>query len=130
MSISDNGEDFQSILDAVISEEYIKKITGNVDLSKILHLELKIDSQLQSILDLKDFVPNLKYLVLDYSNISSIRDLGTGIRSLESVSLNSCGICDLDGIGVLTGIKELSVKDNFISDVTPLAIHENIMVSN
>jgi hypothetical protein len=35
---------------------------------------------------------------------------------------------DLDGIGVLTGLVKLSLCDNSIADVEPLAMHESIEV--
>jgi Leucine-rich repeat (LRR) protein len=67
--------------------------------------------------------------VLDNSTIGSIRDLGVGMRCLTSLSLSGCGLHDLDGIGVLTGLQELNLSDNYISDVTPLTMHENLEVS-
>ena len=50
------------------------------------------------------------------------------LRNLKAISLCGCGLQDLDGVGVLVGLEELLLCDNFISDVTPLALHENLRV--
>ena len=67
--------------------------------------------------------------MLDNSLVASVRDLGIGLRFLKSLSLSCCGLIDIDGIGVLTGLQDLCLSDNSIVDVTPLAMHENLQVS-
>lgn len=120
--------DFESILNGIINEEYIQRETGVSDLKSITHLNLIIDTSQQCIFELSEILPNLKHLVLDHSNINSIRDLGIGLRHIISLSLSCCSLYDIDGIGVLTGLQELCLSDNYISDVTPIAIHENLQV--
>lgn len=120
--------DLQKILDGIIGEEFLQKTTNQEDLTAVVDLQIKVNSSYQSLLDLKTFLPNLSTLILDSSTIVSIRDLGVGLRQLQSLSLNSCGLIDLDGMGVLTGLRKLSLCDNFINDVAPLAMHENIQV--
>jgi hypothetical protein len=121
-------DDLQTILDGIIGEEYVREETGQEDLSTIVHLALKIDTSRQSVYDVHQFLPNLQHLVLDNSVITSVRDLGIGLRFIVSLSLSSCGLIDIDGIGVLTGLQELNLSDNSIADVTPLAMHENLQV--
>lgn len=128
-SHSENTE-FQDILDNIIGEEYLIKVTGSKDLSKIKHLQIKINTNNQSILSIPDFLPNLQSLVLDYSILASIRDLGVDLRNLLSISLNHCSLSDLDGIGVLLGLQDLSLCDNFLIDLSPLSMHENIQTLN
>ncbi len=72
---------------------------------------------------------HLDYLTLDRSKLTSIRDLGIGLKFLISLSVNDCGLNELDGIGMLTNLKILSARDNSVEDVTALALHENIEVS-
>ena len=119
----------QNIVDSVIGVEYLQRSTGKEDLSLVSFLQLKVDLNIQSVLDISDVLPNLTSLVLDDSIMSSIRDLGIGLRCLISLALNSCALNDLDGVGVLTGLQDLSVCDNFITEVSPLAMHEKIQVS-
>jgi len=121
-------DDFQSIMNSIINEEYIRRETGADDIEAIIHLNLVIDTAEQSVFELSEILPNLKHLILDHSNIASIRDLGIGLRFLTSLSLSSCSLYDIDGIGVLTGLQELCLSDNYLTDVTPLAMHENIQV--
>lgn len=120
--------DILKLMEGIVDENYIRNETGEDDLSSLVHLTLVIDTSIQSIYDLHHFLPNLQYLVLDNSTISTVRDLGIGLRSLKSLSLASCGLYDVDGIGVLTGLQELCLRDNYITDVTPLAMHENLEV--
>lgn len=127
-SINDNVDDIQSILDGIIGEDYIIKETGIRDLKQIFFLKLIIDTSIQSVYELSDLLPNLKKLVLDNSNIVTIRDLGIGLKLITSLSLSNCGLNDIDGIGALQSLEELSLSNNSIADVTPLAMHENIKV--
>lgn len=119
-----------TILDATISEEYLQSVLGKKDLMDVTYLQLKVDLNVQSLLDLTTLVPSLQCLVLDNSLVGSVRDLGVGLRCLMSLSLNSCQLGDLDGIGVLTGLEDLSACDNFITDLSPLAMHENLKSLN
>ena len=116
-------------MDGLIGEEFVQKETGQDDLTQISRLALVIDTSRQSVYDLHEFLPNLNHLILDNSSISCVRDLGVGLRNLTSLSLSRCGLCDIDGIGVLTGLQDLSLSHNFIIDATPLAMHENLQVS-
>ena len=129
----DEGEidaGLKTILDSVIGEEYLQSVTGKSDLTAVTYLQITVDLNVQSLLDISDMLPGLKSLVLDDSTMSSIRDLGIGLRCLISLSLNSCSLYDLDGIGVLTGLQDLSACDNFITDVAPLAMHDNLATLN
>ena len=120
--------DFQEILDGIIGEEYLQKITQCDDLSTVLLLQIRVNTTTQSIHEITEYLPNLKSLILDTSLISTVRDLGVGFKSLVNLCLNDCGLTDLDGIGALYGLETLSVADNDISDVAPLAMQENLQV--
>lgn len=126
----EEGADLQHILDGMIDENYLIERTGTQDLASIRDLSLKIDTTFQSIFQLSDFIPKLETLVLDNSTISTIRDLGVGLRNISLLSLANCGLCDLDGIGVFLGLKELNVSNNIISDVSPLAMHDQLETLN
>jgi hypothetical protein len=123
-------DEYQAIIDNNIDEKYIKIVCGITDFKKTTHLNIVIDTSLQSLLDLNIILPNLTSLTLDGSTISSIRDLGIGLRSLIKLSLNGCFLSDLDGVGVLSSLQTLSLCDNNISDITPLAMHDNIQTLN
>eukprot|EP01033_Poteriospumella_lacustris_P008683 gene8683-6244_t len=122
----DLEEEFKDILSSIVNEDYIVSVTGIKDLSKVEYISLQIDTKEQALYDLSDILPNLKHLVLDNSHIGSIRDLGTGLRLITSLSLSGCNLRDLDGIGVLVGLQELCLSDNLLSDISPLTLHENL----
>ncbi len=109
-------------------EEQLVKISGQAVLGNVTNISLVINTQTQSILSLGDKLTNLTTLILDNSLINSIRDLGTSIRLIETLSLNNCALNELDGICSLGTLKYLSVMDNQIGEVAPLALHENIRV--
>lgn len=124
----DLEDEFKEILSSIVNEDYIVSVTGIKDLSKVEYVSLQIDTKEQALYDLSEILPNLKHLVLDNSHIGSIRDLGTGMRLITSLSLSGCNLRDLDGIGVLIGLQELCLSDNLLSDISPLTLHENLEV--
>lgn len=125
---SEYDAEFECLMSSQINEEYILSLTGATDVSKIEYISFSVDTKEQSLYDLADILPNLKHLVLDNSHISSVRDLGIGLRFITSLSLSSCNLRDLDGIGVLEGLQELCVSDNLLTDIAPLTLHENLQV--
>lgn len=127
-TVADVEGELEEILSSIIDENYIVSVTGVKDLSRVEYVSLVIDSSVQSLLDLPDLLPHLKHLVLDNSQISSIRDLGVGLRSITSLSLAGCNLNDIDGISVLNELQELNLTDNFITDISPLTLHESLEV--
>lgn len=130
-NIFDDSEDVppaKSVFDDMVTEEYLQKAAGTQDLLTVTSLQLQVDTSYQSLLDIGDLLKRLDHLTLDASKISSVRDLGLGLKYLISLSINDCGLSELDGIGMLTSLKELSARDNDIEDVTALALHETIEV--
>lgn len=121
-------KDLQKILDGILGEDHLRRVANQDNLSLVSEIEIRVNSSYQSLLDLSTFLPNLSSLTLDFSSIVSIRDLGVGLRQLETLSLKGCGLVDLDGIGVLTGLTRLLLQDNSITDVAPLAMHDNVKV--
>lgn len=122
-------EDANKVFDDMITEDYILKTCDVATVEGLLTVKLIVDTSYQSLLNLGDIVKSLENLTLDGSYISSVRDLGTGLRGLLRLSLDNCGLNELDGIGMLSNLIELSVRDNQVSDITALAMHESLQVS-
>jgi len=59
---------------------------------------VRLDLTLNSLYDLKFWVPNLKELKINDSIMNSIRDIGTGLQQLEVLWVSRCGLKDLGGI--------------------------------
>ncbi|CAM9573874.1 unnamed protein product [Sphacelaria rigidula] len=112
-----------------LTEDMLRAVAGTQRLETVTHLELVIDSaETPSVAGVWPSVPSLHTLVLNGSRLMSFRDLGVGLRNLHTLSLEYSGIEDLDGIGVLSELKELRLANNNVSDVTPLACHSHLQV--
>lgn len=73
--------------------------------------------------------PNLMSLRLcPESTLASFRDLGTQLRQLSILTLRQCHIEALDGIGALPALTECYLAYNDIRDISPLALHEHLVV--
>ena len=95
-----------------LSEEYLREVAGTDDLQSLTYLELTIDTTDQSVEPLGRMLPNIAQLKLNHSRLASFRDLGTQLRNLRILWLNRSGVTELDGVGALTGLKELYLAFN------------------
>lgn len=113
----------------MLTESMIRAaVGGGQKLQEVTRLALVVDSSEISVEGVWAAVPRLHTLTLDGSRLLSFRDLGVGLRHLNTLSLESSGVEDLDGISALSGLRELRLPHNRISDVTPLACHGNLQV--
>ena len=104
--------------------EKLRALTGQVDLEDVYNLEIEVDTASQSIAHLGEVLPNLETLKLRNSRVESFRDLGTRLRNLKILWVTRCGISELDGIVALSGLQELYIAFNDVSDLSPLALHD------
>lgn len=121
----------EELSEGMLTEEAIRAAAGRVttrELRDVTRLALVVDSSQVSVEGVWDVVPNLHTLALDGSRLLSFRDLGVGLRHLNTLSLESSFVEDLDGIGALSGLRELRLAHNRVSDVTPLACHATLQV--
>lgn len=105
-----------------------QKLSGKQDLARVTFLQIAVDSGKQSVEVIGELLPSLQQLKLQNSTLQSFRDLGTSLHSLQILWVMRSGITDLDGIGALTGLQELYLQYNDISDLSPLMLHEEIQV--
>lgn len=121
----------EEVFERTLTESAIRKAAGNLttrQLREATTLALVIDTSKFSVEGVWDAAPNLHTLTLDGSRLLSFRDLGVCLRHLNTLSLESSCVEDLDGIGVLSGLRELHLAHNRISDVTPLACHGSLQI--
>jgi hypothetical protein len=132
-SASGDGDDddvadgFDFVRDEFTAER-LRAISGEANLEDVRNLEIEVDTSQQSIAHLGELVPNLETLKLTNSRVDSFRDLGTRMRSLRIIWVTRCGITELDGIVALSALKELYIAFNDVSDLSPLALHEQCVV--
>lgn len=119
----------EEISEGTLTEDMLRAATGwTRRLEDVTRLTLVIDSLETSVEGVWASVPSLHTLVLDGSRLLSFRDLGVGLRHLNTLSLEASDVEDLDGIGALSGLRQLRLAGNRVSDVTPLACHGNLQV--
>ncbi|EQC40562.1 hypothetical protein SDRG_02450 [Saprolegnia diclina VS20] len=111
-----------------LTHDKLRQLSGKSDLTKVTFLQLSIDTGKQSVEALGELLPSLLQLRLHESKLHSFRDLGTSLHSLQVLWLERCGVTDLDGIGALTGLRELYLNGNCISDISPLSMHDELSV--
>lgn len=91
------------------------------DMTKLVHLEAKVDTRDMTLSFLGDMCPNLQKLRLNNSIIPSVRDIGCTLLRLRFLSLARCDITSLDGISTLSqNLEELYLAFNHINDVNDL----------
>lgn len=113
-----------------LSEQALRDLTGQEDLSKVLELELSsVDASINPEIDtLGRHLPALERLRMHRCSLSSFRDFGTSLTSLKCLWVPNCGISALDGIWALSNLEELYMSFNDVSDCTPLATHDRLQV--
>lgn len=117
---------WKEMSEGMLTEAMIQAVAGTQDLNSVGDLALTIDGTNMSVDGVWSSLPSLRSLVLDGSRLTSFRDLGTGLKHLHTLSFAASGLRDLDGIGALSGLRELRLERNNLSDVTPLACHANL----
>lgn len=63
------------------------QVTGQTDTASISTVKMKVMTKQAALHRLADYTPRLKVLVLDGSCVDSLRDLGSSLRHLESLSV-------------------------------------------
>ena len=124
---TEDGMDEFDFLQDEFTVQKLKALTGEDDLEDVYNLEVEVDTSNQSVAHFGEVMPNLETLKFTNSRIESFRDLGTRLRGLKVLWVTRCGIAELDGIVALSGLQELYVAFNHISDLSPLALHDKFV---
>ncbi|XP_046748825.1 leucine-rich repeat-containing protein 56 [Diprion similis] len=95
------------------------QVTGQTDLIGITNVKLKVVSGQAGLHRLSEYTPHLTTLTLDGSCIATLRDLGSSLKSLSTLSVARCSMKHLDGVWGFRSLQELNARDNFISDPSP-----------
>lgn len=89
---------------------------------------LRVNTAATCLLGLHELMPSLLRLTLDGSCVVSVRDLGTRLPHLLMLSLNDCGLSELEGVAAFPQLRELSACSNRIADTSGLAMHAHLTV--
>jgi len=87
-----------------------------------------VHSENEFFANLGELLPRLVSLSLDDSELKSLRDLGTSLRTLRSLSLARCDLEELDGLAAFPELRELGLANNRITELDPIFHHETLQV--
>lgn len=111
-----------------LSENTLRRISGENELAKVEQLRLKVDTSERSLGNFGHMLPSLRQLKLSDSIIASIRDLGTSLRHITVLWLSRCQLKSLDGVGAFENLKELYLAFNGIREVTAVTMLDRLEV--
>jgi len=111
-----------------LGDDALCDLCGTRDLSSVLFLETRIDSEEITMRDLGARLPNMNELKLNNSNIPCIRDLGTSFSHLQVLWLSRCNLKELDGISAFGSLRELYLSFNQVKDLSPLGACDTLEV--
>lgn len=103
--------------------DYIISKSTNTPINKVnelLKVNLKTSADFNLLNQIGERLPVLKELKLTNSILHSIEDLGTNFKNLVILNIDNCGIKELNGICVMMNLRELSAKNNKLSDLFEL----------
>ncbi|XP_066261096.1 leucine-rich repeat-containing protein 56 [Euwallacea similis] len=78
--------------------ELLVRTSDTENLETVTQIKLRIIARELALQQLGINLPSLRELVLDGSIISSLRDLGYGLRSLKILRVNRCQLSCIDGV--------------------------------
>ena len=87
------------------------------DLSSLKKLSVIITSDYGLLNQFGNFLPELKLLKLNGSNILSFNDIGTNFNKIECLQMKNCHLKDLSGIICMQNLQILDIENNEISDL-------------
>ncbi|XP_019869576.2 leucine-rich repeat-containing protein 56 [Aethina tumida] len=108
--------------------ELLVELSYTEDLESITQLKLKVIARELPLQQLGILTPNLRELILDGSYVSSLRDLGCGLKNLKILRVNNCGVNTIDSVFGFEMLEELYAADNLLQDLLPCAFLSNLRV--
>ena len=90
------------------------------DLDKLKKLSILISNDYGLLNQFGSFLPELKLLKLNNSNILNFNDIGTNFNKIECLQMKRCHLRDLNGIICMQNLKILDIEDNEVSDLIDL----------
>ena len=80
-------------------------LAGVEDLTKVVYLELSVNTTITSLGNFGSHLVQLTQLRFSHSLIYSIRDLGTSLNNLRVLWMANCSLRDLDGLASLPSVQ-------------------------
>ena len=87
------------------------------DLNSLKKLSVIITNDYGLLNQFGNFLPELKLLKLNGSNILSFNDIGTNFNKIECLQMKNCHLKDLNGIICMQNLQILDIENNEVSDL-------------
>ncbi|XP_008279972.1 leucine-rich repeat-containing protein 56 [Stegastes partitus] len=120
--------DSETAVELYLSPDGLKSLCGTQDLSHVTSLEVCVDTQENTLGNFGAYLPRLVRLKMNNSIIMSVRDLGTTLSHLQVLWMSRCCLQCLDGISTLCSLKELYLAYNYVSELSPIGMLENLQL--
>ncbi|XP_072399570.1 leucine-rich repeat-containing protein 56-like isoform X2 [Diabrotica undecimpunctata] len=108
--------------------DLLVQVTNTEDLTTVTQLKLRVISRETTLQYLSFYTPALRELTLDGSVVSSLRDLGFGLKNLKILKVNRCGLTCIDGVFGFEHLEELYIANNEINTLSPCAFLNKVRV--
>lgn len=93
------------------------------------YLQVSLNAHEIAIDNLGDLLPGLRMLKLTGGSvIPSLRCLGSSLHALHYLYASHCLIEFIEGVGTMSQLQELYLAFNYISDISPLSVLENLTI--
>jgi len=115
-------------LGSELTPDVLRNVAENDDLESVLTLNISIDTDVTSISELANHVPNLFELKLTApSYLPTLRKIGT-FMNLKVLWASAVGLESLDGASGMPNLTELYVSYNQITELSPLAFFTKLEI--
>ena len=112
-----------------LSLSHLQSISELQSLSDSNYLQVSLNSNEIAIDNLGNLLPGLRMLKLTCGSvIPSLRCLGSSLHALHYLYASHCLIEFIEGVGTMSQLQELYLAFNFISDLSPLSVLENLTI--
>ncbi|CAG9760736.1 unnamed protein product [Ceutorhynchus assimilis] len=108
--------------------ELLVQVSNTEQLETVTQIKLRVIARELALQQLGAYLPALRELILDGSIISSLRDLGYGLKNLKILRVNRCQLPCIDGMLGFEYLEELYAADNSIRDLSACAFLSNLKI--
>jgi hypothetical protein len=115
-------------LEEDISEAFLQRFCATYELGSICHLQIHVDTLVQSVDRLGMLLPSLLALNLTGSVVGSLRELGSGLQRLEVLWMGRCALQDIGSVTGMQCLREFYMPFNDVVDLSPLSFSETLEV--
>ncbi|KAL5249063.1 hypothetical protein ACHWQZ_G018040 [Mnemiopsis leidyi] len=123
MSREEQTDDYQMVEDGYLSEQFVKRLTGDFDLSCVIHVHAK-NTGIEN-LGCVYMCENLVSLDVSYNKVHDLSPLFK-LQSLQILDLSNNKLSSLKGLEYMPALSSLNVSGNELASLESLKLLETI----